>query len=286
VGCPVVLEATAGVAYLQKAVGGGGLGPALHVWSLQNIVGGPPTPSINTTGFVSGTFVQGTISFSVRLTDGVTTVNSGTCTLTVYTAPTIPSCPPFVVGTGEVGVTIANVSVTVQNGSPNGRVFRLASGQLPTGLSLTSAGVLYGTYTAAGTFTFSINMTDSAGGFAVTPSCSWVVQPLPDFTCPAATASVGVQYIGFIVGSGGVAPYTYSVATTSLPPGITVQASPDTLGGPPAIVGTYNFAVTVGDFNGKTVTKVFFLFFFSLRLLLLLLSRLALFKLVLLAVCL
>jgi large repetitive protein len=44
--------------------------------------------------------------------------------------------------------------------------FGITGGTLPTGLTLSTAGVLSGTPTALGTFSFTVTVTDSVGGTA------------------------------------------------------------------------------------------------------------------------
>ena len=57
---------------------------------------------------------------------------------------------------------------------------------------------------------------------------------------PVTTATVGVAYAGFTVtATGGTAPYTYSVASGSLPSGITLNASSGAVSGTPTTAGSY-----------------------------------------------
>jgi YVTN family beta-propeller protein len=61
--------------------------------------------------------------------------------------------------------------------------------------------------------------------------------------------TVGAAYTETITASGGTAPYTYSVVSGSLPPGLTLSSS-GILSGTPTAQGTYNFTVAATDANG------------------------------------
>lgn len=57
---------------------------------------------------------------------------------------------------------------------------------------------------------------------------------------PVTTATVGVVYAGFtVIATGGTPPYTYSVASGSLPAGITLNAGSGAVTGTPTVLGTY-----------------------------------------------
>jgi Putative Ig domain len=64
-------------------------------------------------------------------------------------------------GSGTVGVAYSE-SLTASGGT-GGYNFSIASGSLPPGLSLSSGGVISGTPTTAGTYTFGVEATDSSG---------------------------------------------------------------------------------------------------------------------------
>lgn len=73
---------------------------------------------------------------------------------------------------------------------------------------------------------------------------------LPDGT-------VGSQYVGFIPTAGGSAPYTYSVQSGALPPGLNLDSSQGVISGSPTSVGTFNFTVEVDDSAASTATADF-----------------------------
>ena len=80
-------------------------------------------------------------------------------------------------------------------------------------------------------------------------------------TCPTITLSPAVLSYGIsnvtynaqtLTATGGVASYTYALASGSLPAGLTLTAGGMITGTPTSAVGTYSFAVTATDANGCT----------------------------------
>lgn len=73
------------------------------------------------------------------------------------------------------GVAYSQTITATETGGAGGPyTYAVTTGTLPAGLSLTSAGVLGGNPTAAGTFTFTVTATDSAG-FKGSQAYSFVV---------------------------------------------------------------------------------------------------------------
>ncbi|MGD1072425.1 MAG: putative Ig domain-containing protein [Bryobacteraceae bacterium] len=92
----------------------------------------------------------------------------------------------------------------------------------------------------------------SMGGTSVTPLT---------VACPSVTAaSVGTSYSSLFVASGGVMPYTYSVANAGtgilgLPPGLSFSSTTGTITGTPTGAGgTYTFEGKVVDKENETAT--------------------------------
>jgi hypothetical protein len=93
---------------------------------------------------------------------------------------------------------------------------------------------------------------------AVTLDTNNIVACGPQIACPVITVNpatlpngtVGVAYGATVVASGGAEPYTYSVSSGSLPPGLTLGAATGTISGTPTTAGTSNFTITATDANG------------------------------------
>lgn len=142
----------------------------------------------------------------------------------------------------------------------------VASGQLPPGLSLqTFAGPrdandeLAGTPTTAGTYTFTMRLTDYSGQQASQKFTATIDPPLQIIT-PLATGTVGVPYRHDLIAQGGAPPYSWSVVNNinELPPGLTLATTaPDynnVLTGTPTQAGTFSFPMQVQDGQGNIVS--------------------------------
>jgi hypothetical protein len=135
----------------------------------------------------------------------------------------------------------------------------LTSGALPTGLSLSPAGVLSGTLSAPGTFTFTVRATSSGcfGQRSYTVTVSPAGCPTIALTPPTLpTATQGVAYNQTITATNGTAPYTFSLISGALPPGISATPA-GVLSGTPTTPGTTTFTVRVTDANGCFATLAY-----------------------------
>jgi large repetitive protein len=171
----------------------------------------------------------------------------------------------------SVGQPYEGFIITSNN---SGGTFAIASGSLPPGLSMPSSygasgTIVAGTPTRQGTFTFTVKGTDQQGQ-PLQQAYSITVGPAPPLaiTLPASGATlspgqVGVAYAQNFSLSGGVAPYTWSVASGTLPPGLALKttAGPsDTdnqLAGTPTTAGTFVFTMKVTDSAGSQATQQF-----------------------------
>ena len=155
---------TIGTLYSQQLTASGGVPPYIN-WTL-NSGSLPPGLSVGSTGLLSGTpsgSVGGTYTFTVGVTDSQTptpsSTQSGTLSLTITIAPLQITTTSFPAGTDN---TSYSAPVTATGGVPPYKNWNIHSGSLPTGLSIgATTGVISGTPTAMGTFTFTVQVTDS-----------------------------------------------------------------------------------------------------------------------------
>lgn len=77
---------------------------------------------------------------------------------------------------------------------------------------------------------------------------------------PVTTATVGVAYAGFTVtATGGTPAYTYSIASGSLPTGITLNSSSGAVSGTPTVAGSYaSIVIRVTDALSATANLASF----------------------------
>ena len=131
-------------------------------------------------------------------------------------------------------------------------------GSQPSGLTLSSGGVLAGTPTVAATSSFSITGTD-ANGCQGTAAYSIVVAAaaVPPPGCPVITltpsslpnGTTGVSYSQTLTGSGGTAPYSFGLVSGGVPLGLTLTGA-GVLAGTPLAATTYDFSVRATAANG------------------------------------
>jgi Cutinase/Regulator of chromosome condensation (RCC1) repeat/Putative Ig domain len=127
---------------------------------------------------------------------------------------------------------------------------------LPLGLKFSSSGVLSGIPTQAGTYGFQIQATTPQGRY-VSGTVSVRINPgssaltVTTTTLPAAV--VTQPYTATLTATGGAAPLTWSIASGSLPPGLSLSTA-GSLSGTPSALGSTGFTVAVHDSTGATAT--------------------------------
>lgn len=132
----------------------------------------------------------------------------------------------------------------------------LNSGSLPPGLTLTSGGVLGGNPSAAGTYTFSVRSTTSYST-EVSQSYTMTIHAAGSFsaaTPPAAVSGSLYSYQFQATLSNGATP-TYSLASGTLPPQLTLSSSGVLSGLTPMATANanYNFAILASDPSNSNV---------------------------------
>jgi len=157
---------------------------------------------------------------------------------------------------GTVG-TAYSATLSATSGTPP-YSWSIVSGSLPAGLSLSSGGTISGTPTAAGTSSFTVQVTDSnsrTGSAALSITIQGgAVLTITTVSLPGGT--VGAAYSATLAASGGAPPYTWSISAGSLPAGLTLSSG-GAISGTPTAAGTSNFTVQVTDSEATpaTVTK-------------------------------
>lgn len=244
---------SAGTAYNRSLTAAGGQTP--YTFSTTLATGALPAGlSLSSAGAITGTpTATGTFTFTVTGTDSSTTTHatftSSAISLTIA-APTIAIAPATL--PAPTTGTAYSRNVTASGGSAP-YTFVISAGALPAGLTLSSAGVLSGTPTAAGSVTFTVRGTDSNGFSGSRAYSFFVAAPtitISPSTLPSGTG--GSSYIQPVTATGGNAPYTYAVASGTLPTGLTLNASTGAISGTPTAAGTYNFTLAASDSSTGT----------------------------------
>lgn len=171
------------------------------------------------------------------------------------TAPlAITTVPPLFNGT----VGVAYVQVFSASGGTAPYTWKVLEGNTG-GLTLDAAsGTLQGTPQNAGTFSFTIQVTDqtkatASKSFSVTVNAPSLTITTGAFL-PAAPA--GVSYSQKFSVTGGTPPYTWTMTTGSVP-GLTFDGAQATLSGTPTTPGTFTFTLQASDAKGLTASRSF-----------------------------
>ena len=215
------------------------LGMATVVTDVGGNVSGTATlASALTTGVISATATQaanGTSELSLC---------ASLASLVVNIAPTITSVAPPV---GTIG-SAYSYAVTASGTTPI--TFSVSTGALPTGLILSTGGVISGTPTAIGTFSGTITAVNGTAPNAV-QAFSITIAPI---TFPPVITSalppngtVGSAY-SFAITATGTAPLVFGLNGGVLPPGLTLGSASGLFSGTPTTAGT--FVATLKLSNG------------------------------------
>ncbi|WDL95304.1 beta strand repeat-containing protein [Alicyclobacillus sp. ALC3] len=251
----------------------GGYGP--YTWSLASGTL-PPGYTLTSGGVLSGQSNRvGTYAFTVRVTDslGATRLESATWVIEQAVSPlTVQS---ITLGAATEGSLYEQTLIA--NGGKPAYTWSLVGGSLPAGVVLNSDGVVQGTPTASGTYTFTVEVRDTAGHTAtatdtltveagVTPVTPPVTPPTPVQNPPLVIgagslpgATAGTAYSGSLAASGGDGTYQWSLASGTLPRGLMIAVN-GTLFGTPQTMGMSTFTLRVTDKSGDVATKTFHLF--------------------------
>jgi large repetitive protein len=215
------------------------------------VTGGATLSSVTTTSVIV-TAPSSAGSFKLTATSVAQPTKSGSVSGSVAAMPSVSNTalPDGLLGKAYSG------TVTV-NGGVAPITWSITSGSLPTGTTLdASTGVISGTPTAAGTFTFTIQAKDSATPpQTVTLSKTITIRSALAITpVTPASPTVGVPYSLSITATGGATPYTWSVPSGTLPPGLGITPATGTISGTATAAGNFTATVQVSDSSSPAQT--------------------------------
>jgi Putative Ig domain len=152
---------------------------------------------------------------------------------------------------------LAVTSLDPLQSSPANPTWSIQSGSLPAGVTLSTAGLLSGTPTTEGSYTFVVKA--QAGNTVDTETETLTVRQPVVVTSPFAPGQVaprlevGVPYTAAQSATGGSGTFTWTLASGTVPPGL--ELKPDgSLSGTPTEPGRYTFGVKVADTEGRVTT--------------------------------
>ncbi|MGY0675014.1 putative Ig domain-containing protein [Xanthomonas campestris] len=254
---PTALPAvTRGTAYSQTLSASGGTAPYTYAVSAGNM---PAGLTLASNGTLSGTAtVEGSFNFTVTATDANTFTASQAYAVTVAGPNLALPASNLPAGTAGQAYTAA---ISPATGGTAPYSYALTAGALPSGVVLDAAtGALSGTPTVSGTFNFTLTVTDSTPSPAAQASQSYTLSIAGATLVPGQPtlppAVRGTPYSQVLTATGGVAPYTYSVASGTLPAGLTL-ASNGVLSGTPTAEGSTSFTIAVADAGNASATQAY-----------------------------
>jgi hypothetical protein len=216
----------------------------------------PPGLALSSSGAITGIpTAAGTAVFTATVADANSATASQAFTLAinfaalvVATASALPS--------GTAGAAYSQ-TLSAAGGVPPYQ-WQVTSGSLPPLLALSSGGVIAGTPTTPGAWSFTVSVTDSSLHLvSQTFSLDVTLGPLT-VTSPATLppAIAGSAYSQSLTASGGAPPYSWQVVSGSWPAGLVFSTS-GAISGTPTTAGSYAFSARVSDSAGETATQSF-----------------------------
>jgi hypothetical protein len=214
-----------------------------HAASAQHGVSAP-TPTPTATGSAS---TPTPTASTLHIDTGGLVCSNGVCDL----------------GSGNVGTFLA-IGLTSLGGSGTPYQYRVIAGSVPAGITVArSYGAqsteISGTPTQVQTSTFTLQVQDTTGHSAQQAFTLTINPPLPltifpDPCCNPGT--VGTSYSQGFAANGGVKPYTYTIVSGTLPPGLRLNSPPPvSISGTPTTAGTFTFTIRLSDKAGAQLSQ-------------------------------
>jgi Putative Ig domain/Abnormal spindle-like microcephaly-assoc'd, ASPM-SPD-2-Hydin/Immunoglobulin I-set domain len=238
----VTLMASGGMLPYVWSVSSGSLPPGLTLDSSSGVISGVPTST-------------GSYAFTVEVSDPPSAPQKSSRNLNAKVQPklqittnTLPSGQP----------QAAYSAALTASGGTTPYSWSISSGALPIGLALGSSnGVISGTPTQSGTFSFTSQVGDSAGHTAQQSLSIQVAAPSPVIisTTSLPPGTVSVAYSAALQTMGGTTPYSWSISAGALPPGLSLSATTGVISGIPTQSGTFLFSVQASDSAGRTTQQ-------------------------------
>ncbi|HUQ93551.1 MAG TPA: putative Ig domain-containing protein, partial [Bryobacteraceae bacterium] len=233
-------------------------GPAFVPSSIEMILGSWPggmTPGLPL-GFNGTPITAGTNNFTLEATAVDGQIASKAFTQVVQPTPALTilssALPTATRGVRYSFLDFPATCSCAANGGAHPYRWSLASGSLPSGLTLYADGEIAGIPAQAGSFPITLQLTDGYGTIVTRAFTLTVLDASGSFSIttpsPLPQGIVGQPYSQQIQTSGGTPGFTWSVSAGSLPPGFALTSTGLLQSvGPVSTPGTFNFTIQVVD---------------------------------------
>jgi len=213
----------------------------------------PAGLSISPTGQITGaSTAAGNFTVAVTVTDSTNPKLTATANLTLTINSALAITTSSLPG-GTLNIPYSAPPVTATGGTTH---YTFTAAGLPAGLSISPAGQISGTPTAAGTFTVAVTVTDSTSPTPLSSNTNLTLTIAPPTlvltTTTLPNGTVNVSYSATVTASGGTTPYNFTA--TGLPAGLSINAAGQ-VSGTPTAAGTFNASVTVTDSSNPAQSK-------------------------------
>ena len=242
-----------GASYSQANPASGGTRP--YAFALASGALPPGTTLDAATGTVSGSpTTVGAYSYAIKATDSQTTpavAQGATVSVTVAKgAQTIAftSAPP--------AAQVNGASYSLSATATSGLIVAFSLDASSTGCAISGTTV---SFNATGTCVIDADQAGNASWNAATRAQQSFAVSSGALAVSAGTpsgATVGAAYSQTNPASGGMAPYSYSLASGALPPGTALNAATGAISGTPSAAGVYSYVVKAVDSQGTPASAL------------------------------
>ena len=213
------------------------------MWSLSPAVG-----TISSGGlYTAPATLSGPQTVTVTATGTANAKNQATATVTITPPVTVSLTPTAATMLPAQGQTF---TATVGGTTNTGVTWSIA----PATGTISSSGLYTTPPTILSTSSVMVTTTSVADATKSASATVTLIPPVQITTSSLPGGTVGTAYSATLAATGGVASYTWSLASGQLPPGTSISTSTGAISGTPTTAGSYNVTMKVTDAAGYQAT--------------------------------